>query len=169
MLAKAKAQAEGLKAMLAIADPELVRFYLALEKGLFTNMAGARTGPIKAVAHQPHRLSGVACCSHVPLVCNIVPSVPACMFVTSVLQARRSCASVHATCTMLLWATWYMTCVASVPAAHMASAVHGLNPKINIWTTGDSASSGDGMAQGLRNLFTNLPPMLVRERAARAP
>lgn len=45
-------------------------------------------------------------------------------------------------------------------AGQMAAAVHGLNPKINIWTQGEGASSSDAMAP-LRNLFTSLPPMLV--------
>ena len=45
-------------------------------------------------------------------------------------------------------------------AGQMAAAVHGLNPKINIRTQGEGASSSDAMAP-LRNLFTSLPPMLV--------
>ena len=40
ILAKATAKAEGLQAMLNMAEPELVRFYLALDKNLFTDMAG---------------------------------------------------------------------------------------------------------------------------------
>lgn len=43
---------------------------------------------------------------------------------------------------------------------HLASAVKGLNPKINIWTTGGAESaSADSMAP-LRNLFTTLPPLV---------
>jgi flotillin len=41
----------------------------------------------------------------------------------------------------------------------MASAVQGLNPKINIWTTGGAENAADAMAP-LKNLFTSLPPML---------
>lgn len=46
ILAKANAKAEGLQAMLNMADPDLVRFYLALDRGLFTDMAGESSGPL---------------------------------------------------------------------------------------------------------------------------
>jgi flotillin len=75
------AQAEGLNQLLTAAPSDLVKYYLALETGLFTAM-GDKT----------------------------------------------------------------------------AKAVQGLQPKINIWNTGD-ATSADAMAP-LRNLFTSLPPML---------
>ena len=51
------------------------------------------------------------------------------------------------------------------PAGKMASAMVGLNPKINIWTQGEGAGASDAMAP-LRNLFTALPPMLVSQRAS---
>ncbi|CAL5221082.1 g3209 [Coccomyxa viridis] len=45
-------------------------------------------------------------------------------------------------------------------AGHLAQAVKGLNPKINIWTTGNGdGPSADSMAP-LRNLFTTLPPLM---------
>lgn len=45
-------------------------------------------------------------------------------------------------------------------AGHLAQAVKGLNPKINIWTTGNGdGPSADSMAP-LRNLFTTLPPLV---------
>ena len=48
-----------------------------------------------------------------------------------------------------------------MPASgHLASAVQGLQPKINIWTTGGgSEGAGDSMAP-LRNLFTSLPSLV---------
>ena len=51
--------------------------------------------------------------------------------------------------------------MAGVPASgHLAGAVRGLQPKINIWTTGGGAEgAGDSMAP-LRNLFTSLPPLV---------
>jgi hypothetical protein len=45
-------------------------------------------------------------------------------------------------------------------AAKTAAAVHGLAPKINVWTQGEGGGS-DCMGP-LRNLFTSLPPMLAR-------
>jgi flotillin len=81
--AKMTAQAEGLQKLLTAASPDLVKYYLALETGLFTAM-GDKT----------------------------------------------------------------------------AKAVQGLQPKINIWNTGDKAgASGDAMSP-IRQLFTSLPPML---------
>lgn len=44
-------------------------------------------------------------------------------------------------------------------AGEMAKALQGLNPKINIWSTGNGDNAGDAMAP-LKNLFTSLPPML---------
>ena len=45
-------------------------------------------------------------------------------------------------------------------AGHLAQAVKGLNPKINIWTTGSGEGpSADSMGP-LRNLFTTLPPLV---------
>ncbi|BDA45928.1 Flotillin-like protein 2 [Coccomyxa sp. Obi] len=81
--AKLRAQAEGLKDFMTAADPDLIKFYLALEHNLFPTIAG-----------------------------------------------------------------------------EMAKTVHGLNPKINIWTTsGGAEGAADAMAP-LKNLFTSLPPML---------
>jgi regulator of protease activity HflC (stomatin/prohibitin superfamily) len=40
MLAKANAQAEGLRQFFAIGDPDLIKFYLGLERNLYTNIAG---------------------------------------------------------------------------------------------------------------------------------
>lgn len=59
-------------------------------------------------------------------------------------------------------------CLYAPPADRVAAAVNGMNPKINIWTQGEAASSGDAMAP-LRNLFTSLPPMLVRSRSFKQP
>lgn len=38
--------------------------------------------------------------------------------------------------------------------------MRGMNPKINVWNTGNAEGTTDAMAP-LRNLFTSLPPMLV--------
>ena len=58
-------------------------------------------------------------------------------------------------------------------AAKTAAALHGMSPKINIWTTGaagggEPGGAGDAMAP-LRNLFTTLPPMLVSCRPRNDP
>ncbi|CAL8462080.1 g1611 [Coccomyxa elongata] len=45
-------------------------------------------------------------------------------------------------------------------ASEMATAVRGLNPKINIWTTGATAEGAANAMAPLKNLFTSLPPML---------
>ena len=45
-------------------------------------------------------------------------------------------------------------------SGHLAGAVQGLQPKINIWTTsGGPEGASDSMAP-LRNLFTSLPPLV---------
>jgi len=76
-------QAEGLRNMLSTADPDLIKYYLALEKNLFNTLAK---------------------------------------------------------CT--------------------ADAVVGMQPKINIWTTGSGAEGAADSMAPIRNLFTSLPPML---------
>ncbi|KAF2206773.1 hypothetical protein CERZMDRAFT_119248 [Cercospora zeae-maydis SCOH1-5] len=43
-------------------------------------------------------------------------------------------------------------------AAENAKAIHGLQPKINVWTT-DGASSGDASMAPIQNLFKSLPPL----------
>ncbi len=54
----------------------------------------------------------------------------------------------------------FVTLIAFYCAGHLAQAVKGLNPKINIWTTGNGEGpSADSMAP-LRNLFTTLPPLV---------
>ncbi len=45
-------------------------------------------------------------------------------------------------------------------AGEMATAVRGLSPKINIWTTGTTAEGAADAMAPLENLFTSLPPML---------
>lgn len=60
-------------------------------------------------------------------------------------------------------------------AKQNAEAVRGLQPKINVWTTGgggegSSTGAGDPMAP-IRNIFQGLPPMLaaVHEQTGMAP
>ena len=43
-------------------------------------------------------------------------------------------------------------------AAQNAQAIHGLQPKINVWTTGNQ--DGADAAAPIRNLFQSLPPLL---------
>ena len=44
-------------------------------------------------------------------------------------------------------------------AQHNAQAINGLQPKINVWTTGNQDGAADSMAP-VRNLFQSLPPLL---------
>lgn len=44
-------------------------------------------------------------------------------------------------------------------AAQNAKAIHGLQPKINVWTTGNQDGGVDSTAP-IRNLFQSLPPLL---------
>jgi flotillin len=44
-------------------------------------------------------------------------------------------------------------------AAENAKAIQGLQPKFNIWTTGDG-NAGDA-SKPLRNVFQTLPPLLT--------
>lgn len=47
LLARARAQAEGLRELLGSSDPSLVKFYLALDKGLFGEMADKTAAAIQ--------------------------------------------------------------------------------------------------------------------------
>lgn len=54
-----------------------------------------------------------------------------------------------------------------------AAAINGLQPKITVWNTGDSAgtgSSNDGLG-AIRNIMQSLPPMLstINEQTGIAP
>jgi flotillin len=55
-------------------------------------------------------------------------------------------------------------------AAENAKAVHGMQPKINVWNTGSGAESADSMAP-IRNLFQTLPPLLgtIQEQTGLLP
>ncbi|KAM3413798.1 hypothetical protein BST61_g10482 [Cercospora zeina] len=44
-------------------------------------------------------------------------------------------------------------------AAENAKAIHGLQPKINVWTTDGNSSSGDASMAPIQNLFKSLPPL----------
>lgn len=84
MLAKAKAEAEGLQAMLSIADPEMVRFYLALKHGLFTDMAGE---------HALRRCT-TACLHGIPSLFSgfgVLQHAPGCLLISQACQHACSC------------------------------------------------------------------------------
>ncbi|CZT14332.1 related to flotillin domain protein [Ramularia collo-cygni] len=51
-----------------------------------------------------------------------------------------------------------------------AKAIHGLQPKINVWTTGGNDSGADSMAP-IQNLFKALPPLLstIRDQTGMTP
>jgi flotillin len=55
-------------------------------------------------------------------------------------------------------------------AAENAKAVHGMQPKINVWNTGSDANAMDSTA-AIRNLFQTLPPLLstVQDQTGLAP
>lgn len=58
ILAKANAQAEGLQKFLNVGDPDLIKFYMALEKNLYTDIAGQSfwhmTVSAADLLHNPH-------------------------------------------------------------------------------------------------------------------
>ena len=44
-------------------------------------------------------------------------------------------------------------------AAQNAQAIHGLQPKINVWTTGSQDGAGADSMAPIRNLFQSMPPL----------
>lgn len=44
-------------------------------------------------------------------------------------------------------------------AAENAKAIHGLQPKINVWTTGGAEGGADASMAPIQNLFKSLPPL----------
>jgi flotillin len=55
-------------------------------------------------------------------------------------------------------------------ARENAKAVHGMQPKISVWNTGNDANGIDSTAP-IRNLFQALPPLLttIQDQTGRAP
>lgn len=51
-----------------------------------------------------------------------------------------------------------------------ATAIHGLQPKITVWNTGEGSSTSDSGAP-IRNLFQSLPPLLstINDQTGIAP
>jgi hypothetical protein len=47
-------------------------------------------------------------------------------------------------------------------ASANAKAIHGLQPKINIWNTGAQGDSVGDPSAPIRNLFQSLPPLLAQ-------